>query len=61
MTQAHNAFCYICHRPLGDSYPLMWSNPIRKMVPVCNDDRICRAIRQRYPKGKEGVAQCQSY
>lgn len=39
------SFCFICHRNLGDSYDLMWAGKqTRKLVPVCTEDRECRAI-----------------
>lgn len=39
------SYCFICHRQLGDSYDLMWAGAYtQKLVPVCSEDRECRAM-----------------
>ena len=38
------SYCFICHRDLGDSYDLMWAQYVNKLVPVCSEDRECRAL-----------------
>lgn len=47
------AFCFICHRQLGDSYDLMWAGAYtQKLVPVCSEDRECRAMAGQRKKGR---------
>lgn len=38
------SYCFICHRELSDSYDLMWARYVNKLVPVCSEDRECRAL-----------------